>query len=94
MFKRLLLLLLLSHGLLLAPGPYDFLLHRILEIEKHWNPFIRQAFGCPPEGETTVSTCNLARSKINYYEMRKSREAFIKLFEIKECRSDEDATRN
>lgn len=62
---------------------YDELRVKAVNFERHYDPFVRNLFGCPPLGETTVETCTLPPF-INYGEYQKARIAAIKLFDLKE----------
>lgn len=55
---------------------------KILALEKPWDQFIRQYFGCRPTGETTAETCRPALSAWNVGEFGRARQAARQLFEL------------
>lgn len=62
---------------------YDELRINAANFERHYDPFVRQLFGCPPEGPTNKETCTFP-AYVNYAEFQKARSAASKLFDLKE----------
>jgi hypothetical protein len=80
--KRLPLCLLLAS----LASPRDSLswYDRAIEFESHWDKAVRLAFGCPLTGDTPKGSCHLNKGLIDYRELRLSRKAAEKLFDLHE----------
>lgn len=64
-------------------APIDDLKVKALHFDKHWNLYIRELFGCPEDGDTTVETCKITPT-VNYGEFLKARQEAKKVFDLYE----------
>jgi hypothetical protein len=71
--------------LFVAPGftetPYDDLKEKALRVDRAWDTFIRKLFGCKPEGEMNLETCNVSLTQVDLKAFRAWEKAAKKLLE-------------
>lgn len=81
-FLRILTLLILS-PLVLSEAQFSDLRLAVVAFEKPHDKFVRQLFGCQPEGMITPDTCNPNLGTINYGEFSRARKAAARLYDLK-----------
>lgn len=80
MTRRSLFLTFLISAPAVGTSPADIEFYRkALEVEKHWDRFIRKLFGCKPEVPTTPENCRPQFGEIDYAAFTKWQRAALKL---------------
>lgn len=69
-----------------TPQDYDFL-QKVVNFEKHYDPFYRKLAGCPPASKRPIlgeGDCRPREGVLDYADFRKARQAAMSLFDLAE----------